>query len=771
MPAKRLAALALAAAAALHGTARAQSNLPTENLWLPDGEVVALFAHADRLYLGGHFAWLGPAEGGVERRGGAAIDLNTGTAADWNPDADGPIRAFAVAGNRLYVAGDFSSLQGEPRAQLGAFDLDAGTLTDWNPGAVGGAVAGLAVHGDRLCIAGEFTHVGGLARGGLASIAIETGNVTAWRPNLPVYNRVTSLAIHNDRLYIGCDSRSNGSHQPNRPVLVYDFTTGTWPDYTGLEFAQEYGWEFCGFDGEYGEGEYWKAGRAAEKSCELYILWSTVNTILPYENGVVVGGYFHLHEPIRPFYSKWSLARHIRGRELLPIENSASRITTLSSLHGVLYAGPSGWDDGVEAHFADTREQLPWNVETNGTVNVILAHEGVLYVGGAFSGIAGVPHANLAGFGPPPGPPSTTRFDADRTLTRSEANLRLELDRGVTGLETFDAFEIVATGTAAVGQANLLGGPRGFDIALRDMTGTGAIQVHVRGDADIQDINGTPMSDLPAPVGILVDNTRPQPVLTVEGDCPRLPGEDVTFAIDFGEPVAGNLPSWAVVASSGTVHFHGGAPAGGTRAFELRGVAPGTLTVWLRGTAVSDLVGNSSLPSNEVVCEVARPEIVAPAILELIRETWPEGGGRIPLALATEGMDELEAALAAFMDANGDGHLQVSELLDALGGIGVVHRADLNADGAIGLSELLRVIQLYNSNGYHCAENAGATEDGFAPLPDPAKRGCARHAIDYDATAWSINLSELLRAIQFYNSGGYIACEGGEDGFCLSPAG
>lgn len=31
---------------------------------------------------------------------------------------------------------------------------------------------------------------------------------------------------------------------------------------------------------------------------------------------------------------------------------------------------------------------------------------------------------------------------------------------------------------------------------------------------------------------------------------------------------------------------------------------------------------------------------------------------------------------------------------------------------------------------------------------------------------WSVSLSELLRLIQFYNSGGYAACLDGEDGFC-----
>lgn len=93
------------------------------------------------------------------------------------------------------------------------------------------------------------------------------------------------------------------------------------------------------------------------------------------------------------------------------------------------------------------------------------------------------------------------------------------------------------------------------------------------------------------------------------------------------------------------------------------------------------------------------------------------------------------------------------------------HSADQNRDGAIDLSELLRVIQFYNSNGYHC--QAG-TEDGYAPGSGDIT--CKRHSSDYLEPPWRIYLSELLRLIQFYNIGGYYACPNAnpptEDGFC-----
>lgn len=93
--------------------------------------------------------------------------------------------------------------------------------------------------------------------------------------------------------------------------------------------------------------------------------------------------------------------------------------------------------------------------------------------------------------------------------------------------------------------------------------------------------------------------------------------------------------------------------------------------------------------------------------------------------------------------------------------------ADQNDDYIITLSELLRVIQFYNSGGLHCANNPGDTEDGYVPGPG-GNQTCAPYDTDYNPQDWLISLSELLRVIQFYNSGGYHYCpsDGTEDGFC-----
>jgi hypothetical protein len=103
-------------------------------------------------------------------------------------------------------------------------------------------------------------------------------------------------------------------------------------------------------------------------------------------------------------------------------------------------------------------------------------------------------------------------------------------------------------------------------------------------------------------------------------------------------------------------------------------------------------------------------------------------------------------------DSDRDGVSDGQELLSGTDPTGArePHAADINHDFRLSLSELLRVIQLYNSSVYHCAPG---TEDGYAPGEGPT--GCIEHSSDYQSPLFRIDITELLRTIQLYNAGGY----------------
>jgi hypothetical protein len=90
------------------------------------------------------------------------------------------------------------------------------------------------------------------------------------------------------------------------------------------------------------------------------------------------------------------------------------------------------------------------------------------------------------------------------------------------------------------------------------------------------------------------------------------------------------------------------------------------------------------------------------------------------------------------------------------------HSGDTNADFIFDLSEVLRVIQLYNAGSFGCNDG---TEDGFDPTGEVVT--CDPHSADYEDGDFSLSLSELLRTIQLFNLTGYYLCSGNsEDDFC-----
>ena len=108
---------------------------------------------------------------------------------------------------------------------------------------------------------------------------------------------------------------------------------------------------------------------------------------------------------------------------------------------------------------------------------------------------------------------------------------------------------------------------------------------------------------------------------------------------------------------------------------------------------------------------------------------------------------------------------------------GSLHTADTSEDGRLDLGELLRVIELYNTRfgtvrtGRYAVEEG--TEDGFTVDTSGAEAVLLTryHSADTSLDG-KLSLSELLRLIELYNArdgtvrtGAYRAAVGTEDGF------
>jgi Zn-dependent metalloprotease len=142
-----------------------------------------------------------------------------------------------------------------------------------------------------------------------------------------------------------------------------------------------------------------------------------------------------------------------------------------------------------------------------------------------------------------------------------------------------------------------------------------------------------------------------------------------------------------------------------------------------------------------------------------------EGEGAFEGATEGQGEGAVEGATEGQGEGIVDGEGEGLVVGEGEGDPAQYQSADRDSNNAIDLTELLRVIQFFNALTFHCESG---TEDGYAP--GPGDQTCTLHSTDYDTLEWQISLSELLRLIQFYNLGNYIRCpQGGtEDGFCAN---
>lgn len=200
-----------------------------------------------------------------------------------------------------------------------------------------------------------------------------------------------------------------------------------------------------------------------------------------------------------------------------------------------------------------------------------------------------------------------------------------------------------------------------------------------------------------------------------------------------------------------------------------------TVVTVAAGQDLTDISIELSLPAEGQPEGVA--EGVSEGVSEGVLEGTPEGVVEGIVEGTPEGVVEgiVEGVVEGVVEGTPEGVVEgvtegvvegvVEGLTEGEGQAAPVHSADQNGDNVMNLSEVIRVIAFYNSTGLHC--QAGS-EDGYAPGP-LGDKSCAPHSSDYSPQDWTISLSELLRLVQLYNIGSIHPCPNSEDGFCLGP--
>ena len=149
------------------------------------GKVLSVLETSGVLYVGGEFTAMAPPgstgeQGAVPRNHLAALDVASGTLTNWDPGANGTVRALLLSqdGRRLYVGGDFSTIGGQVVRKLALLDLATGAVDPTFAPQISGRVRALALAGNRLYAGGDFQSPRPL----LAAFDARSGELVDWVP-------------------------------------------------------------------------------------------------------------------------------------------------------------------------------------------------------------------------------------------------------------------------------------------------------------------------------------------------------------------------------------------------------------------------------------------------------------------------------------------------------------------------------------------------------------------------------------------------------------
>lgn len=146
------------------------------------GLVVKASPDGSRVYVGGDFTSVdGAARGHV-----VAINTATGAIdASFAATLGGQIRGIAASNSTVYVGGNFFSANGKSVTRLAAFNAANGTKLDWAPTADDGQVQTMVLSpdGSRVIVGGRFTTLNGTAANGMGAVDATSGATLPFAAN------------------------------------------------------------------------------------------------------------------------------------------------------------------------------------------------------------------------------------------------------------------------------------------------------------------------------------------------------------------------------------------------------------------------------------------------------------------------------------------------------------------------------------------------------------------------------------------------------------
>ncbi|MBX2956998.1 MAG: gliding motility-associated C-terminal domain-containing protein, partial [Cyclobacteriaceae bacterium] len=186
------------------------------------GTISAAITSGNTMYISGDFTDVN----GQPRSGLAAIDIPSGTLLPWEPFTDGHVTSLSLNGSTVFLGGNFSSVNGSTRTALAAVDAVSGDLLSLNHEFDGGEIYSLFATGTILYVGGNFSSVDGTGRNNIAAFTISTGNILSWNPTNPSLQNIIKIEANTDWIV---------TRNLNNTVIALDASSAN----TYVEFTEE----------------------------------------------------------------------------------------------------------------------------------------------------------------------------------------------------------------------------------------------------------------------------------------------------------------------------------------------------------------------------------------------------------------------------------------------------------------------------------------------------------------------------------------------------
>jgi len=185
--------------------------LADPRFWFPAGQVNAILATNNTVYIGGNFSYVGPHTGPVALFDQAAGGLQAAPPRiNGTSGVNGVVKAVVPDGSGgWFIGGAFTGIGTLAVTNVAHLLPNLTPDTGWNAKLVGSTVNALALDSGRLYIGGTFSKINGLAlSGGLAGVNA-ANPVVNWNPLL--VGTVNAMQVVGGLIYVGGSFSSVGS--------------------------------------------------------------------------------------------------------------------------------------------------------------------------------------------------------------------------------------------------------------------------------------------------------------------------------------------------------------------------------------------------------------------------------------------------------------------------------------------------------------------------------------------------------------------------------